>query len=245
MRLDHFLVLKSLARSRTQAAELIKEGRVEVKLLGEGFRSVLKPSFSCGEDTEVRLKKDSNAHWVSRAAGKLDFAIEFLGLNLEGFKVLDIGQSTGGFTQICLDRGASHIVGVDVGKDQLALELKSDPRIEFYESCDARDLDFLKDRDFNLVVMDVSFISSLKVLKSLKDSLKNNLSLLVLVKPQFEVGKSKVGKGGLVEKSEVHLLCQREYLKGLQSLGFEVLNYFPSMVKGRDGNQEFFCYFSN
>ena len=224
--------------------------------------------------------------WVSRAAQKIQGAFSSLDLSVKDKIILDLGQSTGGFTQFFLHEGALKVIGLDVGKDQLHESLRSDHRVEFYEGQDARNLSFLKGRKIHFFAADLSFISLLKVAPEIKSlfqevsqktsqeasveglsvegssveglsvegssveglsvegSSVEGLSVegLFLVKPQFEVGKNNIGKGGIVKDREAFIFCEKMILEGLEDLGFKVLNYLPSQVKGKNGNQEFICH---
>jgi len=245
MRLDQFLVQESLFRSRSQAKDYIAKGSVEVKDQHGDWRVIKKSNFTCSGQTSVRLIKGEDSSWVARSGLKLDDALTRLKLDVSGFTCLDLGQSTGGFTQSLLKRGASKIVGVDIGHDQLALDLRTDERVVFFEGTDARKIDFLKkDYKFNLVAADLSFISVLKVLPSVLSLNVSGAKGLILIKPQFEVGKDALNKSGLVQSAEVQLSCQKTIFDALNKGAVEVLDYFPSTVKGKNGNQEFICYFS-
>lgn len=241
MRLDLYLVEKGFYPTRTQAQESVKAGRVEVFISNE-WRVIKKPSFSLESPQNVKIEQQEK-NWVSRAAKKIKGAFETLEINVENKSVLDLGQSTGGFTQFFLHNGAQKVVGVDVGKDQLHESLRSDSRVVFYEGKDARDLSFLKGEEFHFFSADLSFISLLKVAPELKRLLGDkSVEGLFLVKPQFEVGKTNIGKGGIVKDREAFIQCQKMILEGLENLGYKVLDYLPSQVRGKDGNQEFICF---
>lgn len=243
MRLDHYLVEKNFFKSRTQAQEAIKKGKVSV-LIDKAWTLQKKPSFICSVDTQIKCDS-SEFHWVSRAGLKLERALKHLKLNLNEQVALDVGQSTGGFTEVLLSKGVKKVFGVDVGKDQLDEKLRADKRVVFHQNQDARDLSCIKNQDIDFFSVDLSFISLLKVAPEIHATLKErSVRGLFLVKPQFEVGRSLIGKGGLVKPSEVHLQCEKNVIKGLEAIGFKVLDYFPSGLKGKDGNQEFFCFVS-
>lgn len=244
MRLDQFLVEKKIVRSRSQAKDFILRGSVELKDSKGKWQKVFKPNHQCNEMTEVRLASGEDSTWVARSGLKLDSALERLGLSPSGLACLDLGQSTGGFTQSLLRRGAKQVVGVDVGHDQIAKDLREDDRVVCYEGVDARKIEFLKkDFRFDLIAVDLSFISFLKVLPSVLDVLGGGASVVVLYKPQFEVGKEIVGKTGLVQSAALQLSCQKTLFDALNRASVEVLDYFPSAVKGKNGNQEFICHF--
>lgn len=245
MRLDQFLVHKSLFPNRSRAKDFISQGGVEVRDQHGDWRVILKSNFTCSDQTEVRLLENLASFWVARSGLKLDDALERLRLDVSGKTCLDLGQSTGGFTQSLLKRSAYKVVGVDIGKDQLVPDLKKDERVVFFEGVDAREILFLDETyKFDLVVADLSFISILKVLPPLLSLDLAGAKALILIKPQFEVGKEAVGKSGLVQSAELQLGCQKTIFNALNKMSVEVLDYFPSTVKGKNGNQEFICYFS-
>lgn len=243
MRLDLYLVKEAFYPTRVLAQESIKSGQVKVLVRGE-WTVVTKTSFVT--DTQTKVQVDSNQTlWVSRAAKKLKGAIEDLDIDVRGQKILDLGQSTGGFTQVFLHFGAKQIVGVDVGHGQLHKSLLEDERVLSFEGQDARDLSFLEAHDFDFFSADLSFISLLKVAPEIKRVFgSKKLRGLFLVKPQFEVGRKKVGKGGLVKEPQALLECQKNVLEALEDLGYKILNYLPSRLRGKDGNQEFICFVS-
>ena len=241
MRLDVFLVERGFYPTRAYAQESIKLGKVKV-LLNNSWRVITKPGFSIEDDQEVDVATDE-VQWVSRAAKKIQGAFDLFKLDVSDMCVLDLGQSTGGFTQFFLHKGAKSVTGVDVGRDQLHESLRQDNRVVYYEGKDARDLLFLEGQKFQFFSADLSFISLLKVAPELIRLLSGqNVEGLFLVKPQFEVGRAKVGKGGIVKDWESFLECQKMTLEGLENLGYKVLNYVPSDLRGRDGNQEFICH---
>lgn len=241
MRLDQYLVELKKMRSRTQAKEFIQQGKVRV----DGA-IITKASHPCEEGCLVEIADDAGLEWVARSAQKLHGALERLGIDLTGKTCLDVGQSTGGFTQAMLKQNAEVVVGIDVGKDQLNEEIKNLPNVHCYESFDARDLSKLKGEWlFDFFAVDVSFISVLKIfdgIKELVSEVERPVEGLVLIKPQFEVGKKNVKKGGLVEAPLIHLECEKQVLEGFSKMGVKVLDYFPSSLKGKDGNQEFICH---
>ncbi len=247
IRLDQLLVEKGFARSRTQASDLIKSGKVKV-LKNKEMSLVLKTSFKCSLETKVEVDLEDEFLWVSRSGEKLNLALKKLHLDFNNLKVLDIGQSTGGFSECALSAGAREVVGVDVGTSQLSEKLKKEQKLTFYEGLDARELiksEKFNHSEFDFLVMDLSFISFTKVLASVLPLLKTKKGAgLVLVKPQFEVGRSKLKKGGLVEGNELLLDCQRGIFRIINEMReIEVIDYFPSGLRGKDGNQEFFCFF--
>ncbi|UTA47955.1 TlyA family RNA methyltransferase [Simiduia sp. 21SJ11W-1] len=234
---------RGLARSRSQAQEIIKAGLVCVN-----NHTVTKPSFTVEADTSVRVTASEITQFVSRGGLKLAGAIQHLGLNLEGLLVLDIGQSTGGFTDCVLQLGASLVVGVDVGQDQLAASIKRDPRVISFEGVNARDLPAASllphtaNKGFSLAVMDVSFISQTHIIPTLESVLSDKGEFLSLVKPQFELQPEQIGKNGLVKSADYYPLVERKIKSCLAEHSFDVLDYFESPIVGGDGNREFFVY---
>ncbi|HVF46699.1 MAG TPA: TlyA family RNA methyltransferase, partial [Pyrinomonadaceae bacterium] len=200
-RLDTLLVYRGLAESRTKAQAMIMAG---VVLVDE--RRIDKSSEMVGPGAAIRIKGDSPENkYASRAGLKLEAALDSFDVNPAGLECIDIGSSTGGFTDCLLEQGAVGVVAVDVGTNQLVWSLRSDPRVEVRENTNARELkpdDFT--RPFDLAVMDVSFISVTKIIPAVIPLLKPDGRLIVLIKPQFEVGKGEVGKGGIVREAEKH-----------------------------------------
>ncbi len=241
MRLDQYLVSIQKVRSRTQAKDLIEAGLVKVDGL-----VVKKASFSFREGAALEISnEDEHLQWVARSGEKLYGALNRLGVGLSGKTCLDVGQSTGGFTQAMLKKGALMVVGVDVGKEQLDEKIRNHPSVKAYESFDARDLGKLKaEWSVDFFAADVSFISILKVMPGILDIVDKPVEGILLIKPQFEVGKKNVKKGGLVEVPLIHLDCEKQVLSGLEGMGVQILDYFPSSLRGKDGNQEFICYIS-
>lgn len=253
MRLDLFLVEKKLAISRTQAQEFIRHGFVFLKTIKTSIL-LTKPSFDVTEELSKSIIVQSNElqRYVSRAGLKLESAIDYLSLDVNGLSVLDIGQSTGGFTDCLLQKNASLVVGIDVGQGQLHTSLMDHPRLHSFENLHAKDLglrqDFLKATPhslFDLVVMDVSFISITKVMSYLKPFLKKGGDYLFLVKPQFELGPNALDKNGIVKDAKNYAIVEEAIRKQSEIIFGSVLNYFKSSVIGKDGNQEFFIYGKN
>ena len=225
---------------------MISEGRVCVSLSGQ-LEVVAKSSHKYPDGIEIRVETSDSDRYVSRGGLKLAGALSKVQLDITGFAVLDVGQSTGGFTDCALQAGAAKVVGVEVGHSQLVERLRSDPRVVCLEGVNARSLPeeallaYTPDsKGFDLVVMDVSFISQTKVLPALVPLMKPGASLVSLVKPQFEVGSSGLGKGGIVRDKSLYPIV-KEKIKGCcDSLGLKVTDYFVSNIKGGDGNKEFF-----
>lgn len=261
-RLDHVLVERGLAPSRSKAQQLIDAGEVEV-LVRAAWKTIKQPSYPVG-DKLVRLREGAETlRYVSRGGLKLEGALEKLGLDVTGFRCMDLGISTGGFTDCLLQRGAREVCGVDVGHGQLHANLSSDSRVLAFEGVNVKDLsghvgvgdwmyrversdsgaqlaakDAYEKMHVDLCVADLSFIS----LISLFPSLPPIPRFLGLIKPQFEVGAGNLDKTGIVRDAKLFAEVELRAHEELTRSGYEVKSYFPSRVKGQDGNQEFFIY---
>ena len=239
-RIDKLLVERGLAESRTKAQALIMAG---VVLVGE--KRVDKPSQEFASEVAIRLKGDSpESKYVSRAGLKLEAALAAFGVDPTALSCIDIGSSTGGFTDCLLRHGASQVVAVDSGTNQLVWQLRNDMRVEVRENTNARDL---KPSDFgalfDLGVMDVSFISATKILPAIVPLLTVNAKLIVLIKPQFEVGRGEVGKGGIVREPEKHERVVSEVNEFASRLGLKVKGVIESPILGAEGNKEFLVFY--
>lgn len=248
-RLDQFLVESGMARSRQNAQEKIQSGHIEVKTsrTQNDWKVVLKPSFSFDPlFMEIRQVEHRLDRYVSRAGLKLESAIEKLKLELKGIRALDVGGSTGGFTDCLLQHGVSSVVSVDVGRDQLAEKLRKDLRVQAFEGLNAKNFNELEkvlgNQKFQLIVMDVSFISIALILPNLTQFLTEGGKLLSLVKPQFELGSAALNKQGIVKDSSLYQSLEEKIHQQTQKQGWRVLSYFPSGLAGSDGNQEFFLF---
>ena len=210
-------------------------------------RRVDKPSELVLESDSIRLKKKaSESKYVGRGGLKLEKALEEFGLKPRGFTCLDIGSSTGGFTDCLLQHGAMKVYAVDVGTNQLAWELRSDERVVVRENVNAR---FLSPDDFpcqfDLITMDVSFISITLILEKLVPLLKENGRIITLIKPQFEVGKGEVDKGGIVKDSEKRAQAIEKCLRFAETTGLKLVGSTPSPIEGAAGNIEHLACFSH
>lgn len=240
-RVDLLLVEQGLATSRTAAQSLLESGRVSL----DG-QVISKASSKFPAGTPLQVRPDPADRFVSRGGQKLDGALQQAGLDITGWRVLDVGQSTGGFTDCALQAGAEYVVGVDVGHDQLHPRLWDDPRVRCFEGVNARALDsrtLLQANDgqpFDLMVCDVSFISLTLILPSALPLLGENGRLLGLVKPQFEVGRGALGHGGIVRDESLFAGVQEKISNCLDDLDWEVEQWFDSPLTGADGNREFF-----
>ena len=242
VRLDQLLVERELVTSRSQAQRIIKEGRVEAEI--GGWQQLAKSSMKLDNETPLRIIEDESDRYVSRGALKLKAAYEHLSLNFEGLVAIDVGQSTGGFTDYLLQQGAAKVVGIEVGHDQLAPRLRNDSRVICIEGYNARNLqlDLLEltpERRFDVAVMDVSFISQTLILPGLCGLLASGSRLVTLVKPQFELGPEHIGRGGLVKSTHLYADLKKSMCELVEGLGMSVETYIPSPIKGGDGNQEF------
>ena len=236
-RLDKVLLQRMLVSSRTRGEELIKNGEVLVN-----GKTIDKPGKKIPVDAEIQLLTQESP-FVSRGALKLLHALDFWNISAEGLKLMDIGASTGGFTQVLLERGAAEVTCIDVGSGQLHEKLRNDPRVKNFEKTHVRELTH---RHFpepvDGAVIDVSFISLEKVIPFLIPFLKPEAFVVALVKPQFEVGRGNVDKHGIVRSAALYpeVIENVSRMAGQSSL--EVLGVTDSPIKGGDGNREFLMY---
>ena len=240
-RVDRLLVERGLAPTRTRAQALVMAGRV---LAGE--RRVEKASETFPPDAPLRVRggDDPAARYVGRGGLKLEKALAEFQIDPAGLVCLDVGASTGGFTDCLLQHGAARVVAVDVGHNQIDWRLRTDPRVEVREGVNARHLrpeDFAG--RFDLVTMDVSFISATKIMPALVGLLREGGRLVVLVKPQFEVGKGEVGKGGVVRDPAQHARVVAEVNGAAAALGLRRVGVTDSPITGADGNREFLALY--
>jgi 23S rRNA (cytidine1920-2'-O)/16S rRNA (cytidine1409-2'-O)-methyltransferase len=267
MRIDQLLVRRNMASTRSQAQRLIADG-VEW-LQGEAWKRIAKNGDEVPDAAQIRLLNDAQARYVSRGGLKLEHALQTVALDVTGMHCLDVGQSTGGFTDCLLQHGAAFVTGVDVGSAQLHPQLRTDPRVLCVENVNARNLqteDLLQafaastgddglfeeeppDADaadvpyateLDLIVVDLSFISQTLVLPALVPLLKPGGTLLSLVKPQFELQPGQVGKGGIVKDATHYVFVEQRLREACAALGLTVTAWFDSPLQGGDGNHEFF-----
>lgn len=249
-RVDVALVARGLVRSRTLAAHAVRDGRV----LADGV-AVTRPSHPVDDTTTLVLLPGDVDRYVSRAGHKLAGALDAIDALadhvlpcprpvIDGAACLDVGASTGGFTQVLLERGAHQVVALDVGHDQLDPTLRADPRVVVREGANARELtpDELPD-DVQVVVGDLSFISLTLILPALRASAPA-ADLLLMVKPQFEVGRERLGRGGVVRDPELHVTAVLDVVRCATGLGAPPVAVAASSLPGPSGNREFFCWFS-
>ena len=240
-RIDKLLVQRGLADSRTKAQAMVMAG---VVLVNE--QRIDKPSDSFPVNAQIRIKggDDPSSRYVGRGGLKLEAALREFQIDATGLDCLDVGASTGGFTDCLLQHGARQVVSIDVGHNQIDWRLRTDARVEVREGVNAR---YLTSSDFqlsfDLIVMDVSFISATKIFPAIIPLLKGNGRLVLLVKPQFEVGRGEVGKGGIVRDPEKHARVIEEVNRTAKELGLVVRNVIESPLRGAEGNLEFLALY--
>jgi 23S rRNA (cytidine1920-2'-O)/16S rRNA (cytidine1409-2'-O)-methyltransferase len=231
-RIDQLLVERGVFDSRAKARAAVEAGLVVV-----AGKVIAKPAEAVDADAEIVAQA---AHpWVGRGALKLVHALDLWPIGVEGCVAIDVGASTGGFTEVMLSRGAAKVFAVDVGRDQLHVRLKTDPRVVDLSGVDARALDVaLIPTRPQLVVSDVSFISLTKALPAALDLAELGADLVALIKPQFEAGREHVGKGGLVKDPEVIARVEREIVDFLEATGWSVQGLAESPITGGEGQVE-------
>jgi 23S rRNA (cytidine1920-2'-O)/16S rRNA (cytidine1409-2'-O)-methyltransferase len=237
-RVDVELVRRGLARSRQQAAELIGAGKVSI----DGMPAV-KPGTAVSVTAALKVAGDAERGWVSRGAHKLIGALDAFCIDVDGRRCLDAGASTGGFTEVLLDRGASEVVAVDVGYGQLAWSLRSDSRVKVVERTNVRELTpEVIDGTVETIVADLSFISLTTVLSALTGCTSPGADIVPMVKPQFEVGKGQVGSGGVVSSPELRASAVLNVARRADELGWHAVGVTPSPLPGPSGNVEYFLW---
>jgi 23S rRNA (cytidine1920-2'-O)/16S rRNA (cytidine1409-2'-O)-methyltransferase len=237
-RVDAELVRRGLARSRQQAAELIGAGRVSI----DGMRAV-KPATAVAVTANLTVEASEERTWVSRGAHKLIGALDAFGIDVAGRRCLDAGASTGGFTEVLLDRGATEVVAVDVGYGQLAWSLRSDERVAVIERTNVRDLTADSvGGSVQLVVADLSFISLATVLPALTACASADADIVPMVKPQFEVGREQVGAGGVVSDPDLRAAAVLAVAARAGELGWQTVDATASPLPGPSGNVEYFLW---
>ena len=234
VRLDQLLVQRALAPSRERAQALILAGAVRV----DGGRAD-RAAAPVAEDAELAV--DTGPKYVSRGGDKLAGALDAFGLDVTGKVAIDVGSSTGGFTDVLLKRGATRVHAVDVGKGQLDWGLRQDARVVVHEGVNARE-GVPVEEPVDLVVADVSFISLRLALPPSLAQLRDGGDVVALVKPQFEAGREAVGKGGVVRDVEARAAAVIAVANDLASRGFGIVGVAPSAIPGREGNREIFVH---
>ena len=259
MRIDQLLVERGLAASRSQAQRLIAAGVqwrtppgalptavVEAVKSSVEWRTIHKNKDEVPSDAEIVLLDDSESKYVSRGGLKLEGALKSSGISVAGLRCLDVGQSTGGFTECLLLNGAAAVVGIDVGHGQVHPRVMDDERVVCIEGVNARELmpddERIPDAEagFDVLVGDVSFISLTMVLPGVVPFLKPGGKLLMLVKPQFELQPENIGKNGLVKDPAMYPVIEKRIRTSLTELGLTVTGWYDSAIDGGDGNREFF-----
>ena len=240
-RIDLLLVERGLVPSRERARAMILAGRVMV-----AEQKVDKPGATVAADAAIRLLGEDQPY-VSRGGVKLEGALAHWQIDVKGRWCLDVGASTGGFTDCLLQHGAAHVTAVDTGFGQIAMALRQDPRVRLMERTNARLLEpgalaAKSGEELRLLVMDVSFISATLVLPAVIAAAPGLVEAVVLVKPQFEAGREHVGKGGIVRDPEAHRLAIDKVAACVGSLGWQVVETIPSPITGMEGNKEFLLY---
>src|SRR3954451_24831895 len=234
VRADQLLVSRSLAESRTRAQALIMAGAVF-----SGERKLAKAGEMLAEDAPLEGRGKDHP-WVSRGGIKLDHGLTYFGFDVTGAVALDVGSSTGGFTDVLLSRGAAKVYAVDVGTNQLAWKLRQDPRVVIHEQTNARSIDAsIIPEPVDIVVCDASFIGLAKVLEAPLKLAGPGAKLVALIKPQFEAGREEVGKGGVVRDPEVRKRVCDAAAEWIASQGWRVLGITESPITGPEGNVQY------
>ncbi len=239
-RIDKLVVDRGLVDSRTKAQAMIMAGSV---LVDE--KRVAKPSELYAPDANIRIKGDgAETRYVGRGGLKLEAALGHFNIRPDGYVCIDVGSSTGGFTDCLLKHGAAKVTAVDSGTNQLVWILRNDERVDVRENTNARNLTLADiEERFDLAVMDVSFISVTKLLPVLIPLLKEAGNIIALIKPQFEVGKGEVGKGGIVREPEKHERVVAEINAFAGSIGLHCAGVIESPIRGAEGNKEFLALY--
>ena len=247
MRADQLILQRGLVPTRSAAQRLIE--RNAVRWLGpKGWAVVNKAGLDVPEDCEMEITDDAELRFVSRGGLKLEGALKHCGIDVTGRTCLDLGQSTGGFTDALLQGGAVKVVGLDVGHGQLHPKLAADARVTSYEGLNARDVTGSAfaaehaEHSFDFVTADLSFITSTHVLPTMVSYLKPGGDLLLLVKPQFELQPAQIGKGGIVKDPAHFVEVENRLWQACKAQGLKVQQYFRSPIQGGNGNTEFFVW---
>ena len=238
MRIDVYLCENGLVSSRTEAKKFITAEAVKVN-----GAVITKPAYDVPDGAEVTVDKSAKKY-VSRGGIKLEAALDTFDANPSGRLAIDVGASSGGFTDCLLKRGAQHVIAVDSGTLQLVPSLREDPRVTSIENYNAR---YMSPADFkyapSFAVMDVSFISATYIIKPLYDCLAEGADFICLIKPQFEVGRSNIGKGGIVKSEKARKDALNSVILYAKSVGFNYVAHITSPIVGGDGNEEYLAHF--
>jgi 23S rRNA (cytidine1920-2'-O)/16S rRNA (cytidine1409-2'-O)-methyltransferase len=236
-RIDKILVDRGLADTRSRAQAMVLTGVVLV-----ADQRVDKPGQMVSSDAEIRIKGET-LKYVSRGGLKLEAALNEFKINPENKRCLDVGASTGGFTDCMLQRGAASVLALDVGHNQLAWKIRTDPRVEVIEGFNARQISRERFHSlYDLATIDVSFISLDKILPAVSSVVSDDADIVALIKPQFEVGKGQVGKGGIVKDPEKHRAVLRQVGALARSMSLATLCLIDSPILGAEGNREFLIH---
>jgi 23S rRNA (cytidine1920-2'-O)/16S rRNA (cytidine1409-2'-O)-methyltransferase len=249
MRLDQYLVFKNLVKTRSKAKDLIKnQGVLVIDARKSLKKEVFQPSFEITEDNSIEIEFNQDyLAYVSRAGLKLEAASEQLRISFQQKKILDIGVSTGGFSQYALNSKAQEVIGIDVGHDQTAQEVLDAKDFYLIEGLNVKNLPehfYFKSKEnyYDLVMSDVSFMSVLHFIELMLKFLKPSGELLLLIKPQFELGAKALNSKGIVKNDEDYKLLADKFFKLCEDLGLKSPKYIESSLKGKQGNKEFFLY---
>ena len=239
MRIDVYLTEKGLVSSRTEAKNFITDGAVK-----HNGKLITKPSYDIAEDADGITVDKSVKKYVSRGGFKLEAALSEFDVSVSGRLALDVGASSGGFTDCLLQNGVAHVISVDSGSNQIADSLRMDERVTVIENYNAR---YMVPSDFsyapNLAVMDVSFISATYIIPSLFLVLASGSDFICLIKPQFEVGRANLGKGGIVKDEKARASALNKVVDFAKAQGFAFVKHVTSPIRGGDGNIEFLAHF--
>lgn len=247
MRADQLLLQQGLAPTRSAAQRLIERGAVR-RRAATGWVVLRKAGEDLPDSSALEVTDDAELRFVSRGGLKLDAALTQCGIAVDGVACLDVGQSTGGFTDVLLQRGAAQVTGLDVGHGQLHPRIAADPRVRSFERQNARDVAGsafeadVEPASCQVVVADLSFISLTLVLPTLLRYVAPTGHLLLLVKPQFELQPQDIAKGGLVKDASAYVRVEQKLRAACAERGLTVRGYFPSAIDGGDGNREFFVW---
>jgi len=245
MRIDQLLVSRGLVPSRSAAQRLIDSGAVRWRA-SDDWCVPRKAGDEIPDGSQLEITDHAELRWVSRGGLKLDDALAHCGLDVRGQICLDVGQGRGGFTEVLLARSAARVVGVEVGHAQLQPRLRDDPRVRVFEGVNARHLapeqlaDAMPPAGFDLICGDLSFISLTLVIPALEPLLAPAGELLLLVKPQFELQRAQIGKGGIVKSPRLYIEVEARLREACTTAGLRVRQWLPSAIAGGDGNREFF-----
>ena len=240
MRLDVYLLKNKYFESRERAKKAVEDSRISVN-----GKTILKPSYDVSGDENILIIPSEKSEYVGRGGIKLEYALDYFKISVNGMRAIDIGASTGGFTDCLLKRGAVKVYAVDVGHGQLHKSLVADTRVVNLEGVNARELnaDIVENKKVDIAVADLSFISQKLVIPSIENVLEAGGCLVTLIKPQFEVGRENIGKNGIVKSEKTRIRAVNDVIEFAQSIGYEFCGYVKSPIEGGSGNVEYLAYF--